>query len=156
MNVGTIIIMILLLIILPSIDVAYGSQQHVVGDSIWSIPPTNDFYSNWSSSYSFRLGDTLYFDFDSGFYDVNLVSRGEFDSCSGAHAVESFVDGPVVFTLSRKGAFYFVCGVSNYCSLGMKVSMVVDDRTAAARSESPSSSPVPSPAGPENPPVTGP
>ncbi|GER54971.1 early nodulin-like protein 1 [Striga asiatica] len=145
MNIGTIT-----LLLLPSIGIAYGSHQHVVGDSIWSIPPTHDFYSNWSTSYSFHVGDTLYFDFDSGFYDVNLVLRGEFDSCSGAHAVRAFVEGPVFFRLSRKGAFYFVCGVSNYCSLGMKVSVVVDDR-----SESPSSSPVPS-FGPGNPPVAGP
>lgn len=35
------------------------AMQHLVGDSIWTIPPTNNFYTNWSSSQVFFPGDTL-------------------------------------------------------------------------------------------------
>ncbi|KAL8518213.1 hypothetical protein ACS0TY_009546 [Phlomoides rotata] len=94
--------------------------QHIVGDSIWSIPPTNDFYTNWSSSYSFQIGDTLYFDFDSGLYNVIQVSRGEFDDCTGNQPYEAAMDGPAILPLSLKGVFYYVCNVSNYCALGLK------------------------------------
>ncbi|KAL8533321.1 hypothetical protein ACS0TY_009639 [Phlomoides rotata] len=100
--------------------------QHIVGDSIWSIPPTNDFYTNWSSSYSFQIGDTLYFDFDSGLYNVIQVSRGEFDDCTGNQPYEAAMDGPAILPLSLKGVFYYVCNVSNYCALGLKVSVIVD------------------------------
>ncbi|GFP88838.1 mavicyanin [Phtheirospermum japonicum] len=121
----------------------YGlQQQHIVGDSIWSIPPTNDFYTNWSSSYSFHIGDTLYFDFDSGLYNVIQVSRGEFDSCSGNQPLNALMDGPAVFPLWRKGVFYFVCNVSDYCWLGLKVSVIVDDEEEEGSRGSPSPSPL--------------
>ncbi|CAL9137836.1 unnamed protein product [Musa acuminata var. zebrina] len=35
------------------------AHQHLVGDSIWSIPPSNEFYSNWASNRSFAVGDDL-------------------------------------------------------------------------------------------------
>ncbi|EYU33143.1 hypothetical protein MIMGU_mgv1a020289mg, partial [Erythranthe guttata] len=91
-------------------------KQHIVGDSIWSIPPTNHFYTNWSSSYSFHTGDSLYFDFDSGLYNVIQVPRGEFDSCIGDQPLDAFMDGPATVRLPRKG-----------CELGVKVSVVVVD-----------------------------
>ncbi|KAI3470662.1 hypothetical protein Pfo_027325 [Paulownia fortunei] len=128
------------LLLLELLGGSYG-LQHIVGDSIWSIPPTNDFYTNWSSSYSFQIGDTLYFDFDSGLYNVIEVSRGEFDSCSRNQAFKAFMEGPAIFPLSRKGVFYFICNVSNYCALGQKVSVIVDQNSMDSRSPSPS--PVP-------------
>jgi hypothetical protein len=33
--------------------------QYSVGDSVWSIPPTPHFYTRWSSSKTFRTGDSL-------------------------------------------------------------------------------------------------
>ncbi|KAL1559463.1 mavicyanin-like [Salvia divinorum] len=100
--------------------------QHRVGDSIWSIPPTNNFYKNWSSSYIFHTGDTLYFDFDSGLYNVLQVSRGEFDMCTGYEPYKTFIDGPATIPLLMKGVFYYVCNVSNYCALGLKLWVIVE------------------------------
>lgn len=38
-----------------------NAAQYLVGgeDYKWSIPLTNDFYTNWSSAHSFVVGDTL-------------------------------------------------------------------------------------------------
>ncbi|XP_051116114.1 mavicyanin-like [Andrographis paniculata] len=119
-----------LLLLLPIIVLLLSASksnclqlQHIVGDSIWTIPAVADFYANWSSSNSdsFHAGDTLYFDFASGLYNVIQVSRGDFDQCSGDQlAFAAFMEGPVVFPLSGEGVMYFVSNVSNYCSLGMK------------------------------------
>ncbi|KAK6137746.1 hypothetical protein DH2020_028498 [Rehmannia glutinosa] len=146
---------ILPLILLLELSSGSYGLQHIVGDSIWSIPPTNDFYTNWSSSNSFHIGDTLYFDFDSGLYDVIQVSRGEFDSCTGNQAFKAFMDGPAIFALSRKGVFYFICNVSNYCDLGQKVSVIVDHQNYSMDSSGPSPSPLPD-FRPQTPPATSP
>ncbi|KAL3637889.1 hypothetical protein CASFOL_018337 [Castilleja foliolosa] len=140
-------ILLVLLQIMVAVYNTYSLQNHIVGDSIWSIPPTYDFYGNWSSSYSFHIGDTLYFDFDSGLYNVIQVSRGEFDSCSGNQPLDALMYGPATFPLSRKGVFYFMCNVSNYCWLGQKVSVIVDEEEEEEEEEksAPLASPSPSP-----------
>ncbi|CAI9773078.1 unnamed protein product [Fraxinus pennsylvanica] len=102
--------------------------QYIVGDSIWSIPLTNNFYSNWSSSYTFRTGDALYFDFDSPFYNVIEVSRGEWESCTANQPYKAFMEGPATVPLMQKGVFYFICNVSNYCALGLKFSVTVEEK----------------------------
>ncbi|KAL2526060.1 Blue copper protein [Abeliophyllum distichum] len=123
-------------VILPLLVVAVvtllGSSfglQYIVGDSIWSIPPTNHFYTNWSSSYTFRTGDTLYFDFDSPFYNLIEVSRGELESCTANQPYKAFMEGPATLPLMQKGVFYFICNVSNYCALGLKVSVTVEQNS---------------------------
>lgn len=54
------------------------------------------------------------------------VSRGAFDDCSGDQPYEAIMDGPAILPLSLKGVFYYICNVSNYCALGLKLSVVVD------------------------------
>lgn len=82
------------------------------------------------------------FDFDSGFYDVIEVSRGEYDSCSTNQPFKAFVDGPAVVDLTEKGVFYFICNISNYCRLGQKVSVIVEEKAVDI---APNLSPSPSP-----------
>ncbi|XP_073051740.1 mavicyanin-like [Primulina eburnea] len=135
------ILLTVALLLLVLMDGSY-SLQHIVGDSIWSIPPTNGFYTNWSSCQSFHIGDKLYFDFDSGLYDVNQVSRGEYDSCSTNQPFKAFVDGPALVDLTEKGVFYFICNISNYCRLGQQVSVIVEEK---AIDMAPNLSPSPSP-----------
>ncbi|KAG5575046.1 hypothetical protein H5410_055180 [Solanum commersonii] len=113
---------VLLIIILHHESYA---MQHLVGDSIWTIPPTNNFYTNWSSSQVFFPGDTLYFEFDPEFYNVMQVSRREYDYCTGNQAYKVFSDGPLNITLIESGVFYYICNILNYCELGQKFSVTV-------------------------------
>ncbi|KAJ8465103.1 hypothetical protein OPV22_027655 [Ensete ventricosum] len=80
------------------------AHQHLVGDSIWSIPPSNEFYSDWASNRSFAVGDDLVFRFELGFYDVVQVSRREFDSCSADNAFRSFLVGPATVSLNEEAS----------------------------------------------------
>ncbi|CAL9080212.1 Plastocyanin-like domain [Musa troglodytarum] len=116
------------------------AHQHLVGDSIWSIPPSNEFYSNWASNRSFAVGDDLVFRFELGFYDVVQVSRREFDSCSADNAFRSFLVGPATVSLNEEGVFYFLCSFGNYCLLGQKLSVTVQ-RLLPPTGASPSSTP---------------
>ncbi|XP_060183588.1 mavicyanin-like [Lycium barbarum] len=122
------------------------ATQHLVGDSIWTIPPTNNFYTNWSSSQVFFPGDTLYFDFDPEFYNVMQVSRREYGYCTANQPYKVFSDGPVNITLMEVGVFYYICSILNYCSLGQKFSVTVLQNSSnnSAPTSSPSPSPLPS------------
>ncbi|WOL15379.1 umecyanin-like [Canna indica] len=96
-------------------------QEHLVGDSIWSIPTSNAFYSNWANNRSFTVGDTLVFRFEMGFYDVVQVSRREFDDCTAGNPFRSFDVGPASVRLNEEAMHYFICSFGNYCLLGMKL-----------------------------------
>ncbi|XP_030450141.1 cucumber peeling cupredoxin-like [Syzygium oleosum] len=103
-----------------TLDVSNG-LQYKVGGSIWSIPPYPTYYSNWSSSHRFFVGDVLLFEFRTGFYNVMQVSRREYEACTADNPFRSFRTGPARVPLIEKGVFYFICSVSCYCSLGQKV-----------------------------------
>ncbi|XP_042521315.1 mavicyanin-like [Macadamia integrifolia] len=123
---------------------ADGLQQRV-GDSIWSIPAYRDFYTNWSSSQSFQIGDTLVFDFQSDFHNVLQVSRIEYEDCTADNPFQSFWYGPATVPLVQVGVYYFICSVGNYCVLGQKVSVTVHPTSPTLPSPPPSPSPPPLP-----------
>ncbi|KAM3282693.1 mavicyanin-like isoform X1 [Capsicum chacoense] len=133
--------LLLLLVILHHQSYAI---EHLVGDSIWTIPPTNNFYTNWSSHQIFFPGDTLYFDFEPEFYNVMQVSRREYGDCTGDNPYKVFSDGPVNITLMEAGVFYYICSILNYCSLGQKFTVTVLQNNRSLPTSSPSSSPLPS------------
>ncbi|XP_010031324.1 cucumber peeling cupredoxin-like [Eucalyptus grandis] len=115
----------LLLILASAILNVSNGLQYKVGGSIWSIPPYPTYYSNWSSSHHFLVGDILVFEFESGFYNVMQVSRREYKACTADNPFRSFHAGPARVPLIEKGMFYFICSVSYYCSLGQKVEVAV-------------------------------
>nr|XP_027072101.1 early nodulin-16-like [Coffea arabica] len=90
-------------IILPSLLIQSFGLEYIVGDSFWSIPTTNDFYTNWSSSHFFQTGDTLCFDFDSGLHNVMEMSRREYESCSVDNPFKVFWDGLASVALMEEG-----------------------------------------------------
>ncbi|KAE8037963.1 hypothetical protein FH972_010512 [Carpinus fangiana] len=142
--------------------------QYQVGSSVWSIPPSPHYYTNWSSSQSFRTGDSLRFGFETGNNDVIQVTRQEYESCTACNPIKVLNNGPAIVPLTERGVFYFISNFSNYCALGLKLSVKVHDcprRSPRTPPPSPSplpappsSSPVPSPRarGGSNPPVPSP
>ncbi|KAK8962757.1 Blue copper protein [Platanthera guangdongensis] len=104
------------------------SHNHVVGGWIWSIPISDDFYTNWSGNQSFFAGDNLIFRFETGMSDVVQVSRREFESCSSDNVFRSFDLGPATVALVEEGILYFICSYGNHCFLGQKVSVQAQRR----------------------------
>nr|XP_016507735.1 PREDICTED: mavicyanin-like [Nicotiana tabacum] len=115
------------------------AMQYIVGDSIWTIPPMNNFYTNWSSSQVFFPGDTLYFDFDPELYNVIQVSRREYGLCTANHPYKVYTDGPANITLMEPGVFYYMCSILNYCALGQKLSVTVLQNYSSNSAPSPNS-----------------
>ncbi|CAN0915097.1 unnamed protein product [Linum grandiflorum] len=107
---------------------AASGFRYTIGDSIWTIPPTSDFYSSWSASHSFYVGDSLVFEFGMELFNVVQVMRNDYESCIGDSPLKVFRSSPAIVELTYKGVFYYICNVSNYCDLGQKVSIVVLQR----------------------------
>uniref|UniRef100_A0A0E0KGV6 Phytocyanin domain-containing protein n=1 Tax=Oryza punctata TaxID=4537 RepID=A0A0E0KGV6_ORYPU len=97
------------------------AADHVVGGSIWSIPPRADLYSAWASNRTFVAGDNLVFRFETGMYNVVQVGRREYDDCTADDPYRDWSTGPAVVRLDSAAVRYFICTVGNYCSLGVKV-----------------------------------
>jgi hypothetical protein len=99
---------------------------------------------------------------------VIQVSRQEYESCTACNPIKVLNIGPAILPLTEKGVYYFISNFSNYCALGLKVSIKVHDcrkRSQPIPSPSPSpllappsSSPALSPRtrGGSNPPVPSP
>uniref|UniRef100_A0A6N2M3T0 Phytocyanin domain-containing protein n=1 Tax=Salix viminalis TaxID=40686 RepID=A0A6N2M3T0_SALVM len=73
---------------------ATSGLKYTVGDSVWSIPPQPDSYTNWSFSHTFYIGDVLVFDFDYEFFNVMQVSRLDYESCAALSPIRIFTRSP--------------------------------------------------------------
>ncbi|KAJ1294381.1 hypothetical protein BS78_01G142200 [Paspalum vaginatum] len=104
------------------------ATDHVVGGSVWCIPPSAGLYSAWAANTTFFVGDHLVFRFEMGFYDVVQVGRREYEECTADDPYNIFRDAPAVVPLDATGARYYVCSVANYCSLGLKFYVTVQPR----------------------------
>ncbi|CAH9141456.1 unnamed protein product, partial [Cuscuta epithymum] len=116
------------MVVLGSV-IQYGGAQkvHVVGDNIcWSIPPSNDAYSNWASLNIFKVGDILEFDFKSGEHNVVEVSRDSFETCTTNIAINTpITNGPARLTLNSTGDHFYICSFETHCKLGQKLAIIV-------------------------------
>ncbi|CAI9273209.1 unnamed protein product [Lactuca saligna] len=116
----------LALIIILLFTASAGGVKHIVGGSVWSIPPSVHFYNNWSTSQTFVPGDVLYFDFESEMYNVHQVLSDEYNHCeSTLSPVNAYEEGPALVTLPYTGEYMFLCSMLNYCSQGMKIMIFV-------------------------------
>ncbi|KAL5568665.1 hypothetical protein UlMin_025240 [Ulmus minor] len=113
--------------IVPMFGCSSSRLRYTVGNTPWTIPPYQDFYTNWSSSHFFKIGDSLVFKFDTGRYNVIQVSGQEYRRCTTFNPFRIINEGPAIIPLTEIGVFYFVCNISTYCNLGQKVDVTVHD-----------------------------
>ncbi|KAG2547168.1 uclacyanin 1-like [Panicum virgatum] len=111
-----------------SLLLAVAAEDHVVGGSAWRIPTSPGLYRAWADNRTVYVGDNLVFRFETGFYDVVQVGRWEFEECAAADPYQLHRTGPAVIPLDHKGVRFYVCTVGNYCSLGVKIYVVVQPR----------------------------
>ncbi|XP_059669094.1 blue copper protein-like [Cornus florida] len=83
------------------------------------------------------------------FTNVMQVSAREYESCTADYAFRTFTSGPATVPLIEKGVFYFVCSVSNYCTLGQKVAITVSKWSPGSAPTSPPSVPFSGSLGPD-------
>ncbi|CAM8980909.1 unnamed protein product [Rhodiola kirilowii] len=121
----------LILLLLTILSGASAATKYRVGDGLWSIPPHPSFYSNWSSSCAFMVGDSLIFEFDSQYYDLIQVSGREHEDCTSSNPFRTFGVSPAVIKFVEEGVFYFTSSIGNYCLLGLRVAVTVQPAESA-------------------------
>ncbi|KAF3631002.1 blue copper protein [Capsicum chacoense] len=95
---------------------------HTVGDSSgWGLSVD---YGTWASGKTFKVGDSLVFNYPSG-HTVDEVSSSDYASCSTSNSLSTDSSGATTIPLKTSGAHYFICGVMGHCSGGMKLSVTV-------------------------------
>nr|XP_043617633.1 blue copper protein-like [Erigeron canadensis] len=98
------------------------AKVYTVGDSAgWSL---NVDYTTWTSDKTFKVGDSLVFNYGSS-HSVDEVSSDDYGSCSAGNTIASYTSGPTTIPLNTTGTHYFICGVIGHCSGGMKLSVPV-------------------------------
>ncbi|GMJ09048.1 blue-copper-binding protein, BLUE COPPER BINDING PROTEIN, SENESCENCE ASSOCIATED GENE 14 [Hibiscus trionum] len=160
------LVMIATLAIVALLQSSLAQRDYVVGDALgWVIPPGPSTYTTWAANKTFRVGDTLVFNFSNGAHDVTKVTRANYDSCNAGNPILMLSNGPANVTLNETGSHYFICGIPGHCALGQKLAINV---SAAGLSPAPQpitppasspmpSAPAPAPQGSPSPsPVSGP
>ncbi|XP_028753904.1 umecyanin-like [Neltuma alba] len=128
-----------------------ATRYNVGGDFGWGIPPNQTFYSDWASSKTFIVGDSLVFNW-TGNQNVADVPMADYNNCSTD--VITFTGSPnrTVFTITLlfPGPRYFICTVDDHCERGQKFSINVrwpfssDAPSPSAQPPISSSAPTPS------------
>ncbi|VFQ64268.1 unnamed protein product [Cuscuta campestris] len=132
-------------------------QTYTVGDySGWIIPrPGEDsLYQTWVANKTFKVGDSLVFNFTTGRHNVAEVSRSSFNSCSTTAAANT--TGPVTIRIRTTGEHYYICTVGPHCSLGQKLAINVSGEAAGPAATPPSAASSPPPPSVAATPVSGP
>ncbi|KAG4938180.1 hypothetical protein GLYMA_16G038500v4 [Glycine max] len=99
------------MVLLSSVAIA---TDFTVGDGTgWTL----DFnYTAWAQAKLFRVGDTLWFNYDKTKHNVVKVNGTEFQECSFTANNEVLSSGKDSIVLKTEGKKWYVCGVGNHCA----------------------------------------
>ncbi|KAK4369258.1 hypothetical protein RND71_013050 [Anisodus tanguticus] len=133
----------------PAPAPASVAQTFIVGDNKgWSVPTGGPVsYQRWANDKSFKVGDTLVFNFVNGAHNVARISKASYDSCNTTSPINTISTGPARITLTNSGEHYYMCTFPGHCSMGQKLAINVTGSAAAPTpsiAATPSGSTVPS------------
>ncbi|XP_043697575.1 umecyanin-like [Telopea speciosissima] len=120
-----------------------GAAQvtHVVGGNVgWTIPASGFSYDTWAANQTFRAGDTLIFNFQTGAHDVAVVSAADYTACTKGNPIGTILNtGPASIKINTTGNHYYICTFGQHCEAKQKLAITVGSSTG-----SPTSAPTPS------------
>ncbi|KAK7330089.1 hypothetical protein VNO77_24275 [Canavalia gladiata] len=143
-NVAILMVVIAAAVLLHSTQAA---EYKVGGDTGWtSFPPGGEsFYSKWAANFTFKVNDTLVFNFESGSHSVAELTKDNYDKCEVNKNIKVHNTGPARISLTSAGEFYFSCTFSGHCSSGQKLSIKVSGTSSPAAVPVPVPAPAPTP-----------
>ncbi|XP_006648512.1 chemocyanin-like [Oryza brachyantha] len=97
--------------------VVHGNEWTVGDDKGWTFG-----VAGWENGKRIRPGDVLVFKYDGKIHNVVEVDRAGYDGCkvTGPSKVRSSGDDRVELA---GGEAFFICGVGDHCSEGMKIAV---------------------------------
>lgn len=105
------------LIVMAVVATMADDVTHVVEERTgWTIPSSSTFYSQWASTQTFTVGDTLV---TNNIHNVIDVPKASHDSCSSTNMIASVLTtSTAIVTITNPGNHYYICGVNGHCNLG--------------------------------------
>ncbi|KAK1263572.1 Blue copper protein [Acorus gramineus] len=103
-----------IVVVLPSVVLA---TEFIVGDEQgWT---TNFDYSKWTTGKTFRVGDSLVFNYSKDNHNVFKVNGVQFKACQvpPANVNNSLTTGHDVVPLKTAGNKWYICGAAGHCNL---------------------------------------
>ncbi|XP_020227482.1 blue copper protein [Cajanus cajan] len=137
----------------PAPGPSTGPATFIVGDATgWTVPSGGAaFYTTWATGKTFKVGDTLVFNYPASAHNVEEVTKEKFESCNSTSPIATYTTPPVRLTLNKSGEHYFICGVPGHCLGGQKLAINVSGSGTATP---PSGTTSPSPSSPSSNPST--
>ncbi|XP_076932768.1 stellacyanin-like [Bidens hawaiensis] len=129
-------VMIGLVVILCLISFGSAKVYKVGGSAGWALSVD---YDTWASDKTFKVGDSLVFNYDSS-HTVDLVSKSDYTTCTIGNSISSYNSGPTTISLNTTGSHYFICGIMGHCGGGMKLKIDVTSDGSPSAAPTPSSS----------------
>ncbi|KAK8642753.1 hypothetical protein V6N13_012086 [Hibiscus sabdariffa] len=127
----------LLLVSLSCMVVPSLAKVYTVGDaSGWT---TGVDYSTWTSGKTFKVGDSLVFNYPTS-HTVDEVSKSDYSTCTVGNAITTDNSGATTVALKKAGTRYFICGVVGHCGNGMKLAVKVESGLAPVPAPAPAPS----------------
>ncbi|XP_058221791.1 blue copper protein 1a-like [Rhododendron vialii] len=111
-----------------------ATQWTVGGSAEWNL---NVSYVEWAAKQTFVVGDSLVFNYKPGTHNVIKVSVPDYVSCTIPVGAVPLTTGDDVIQLQTPGNHSYICGISNHCTLGMRLLIFVSGE--ASPSPAPSS-----------------
>ncbi|KAE8656265.1 Blue copper protein [Hibiscus syriacus] len=131
-SVGMACLLLVSCMVVPSL-----AKVYTVGDaSGWT---TGVDYSTWTSGKTFKVGDSLVFNYPTS-HTVDEVSSSDYSTCTVGNAITTDNSGATTVALKKAGTHYFICGVVGHCGNGMKLAVKVESGSAPAPAPSKSKS----------------
>ncbi|VFQ77143.1 unnamed protein product [Cuscuta campestris] len=121
-----------------SMDKAHAAVHIVGGAAGWTVPSGGASYVAWASNRTFLVGDTLVFNFATGFHDVAKVTKSAYDKCNTTTPNSLLTVAPANIVLNSAGQHYFMCTFSQHCPLGQKLAITVSPTSPSPSIPSPS------------------
>ncbi|XWS14958.1 hypothetical protein CRYUN_Cryun35bG0053000 [Craigia yunnanensis] len=125
-GVGMACLLLVLCMVVPSLATVY-----TVGDtSGWT---TGVDYSAWTNGKTFKVGDSLIFNYPTS-HTVDEVSSSDYSTCTVSNAIATDNSGATTVALKTTGTHYFICGVMGHCGNGMKLAVKVESGSSTSPS----------------------
>ncbi|PWA47604.1 cupredoxin, Blue (type 1) copper protein, binding site [Artemisia annua] len=122
-GIKSMVVMVVMVLASFQLQSTLAQTRHVVGGSLgWTIPPNGAAtYTTWAASQTFRVGDTLLFNFTTNAHNVLEVSQSAYGPCTVANPILTENNGPATINLTRAGNHYYICAFGTHCQAGQKV-----------------------------------
>ncbi|GMI77244.1 hypothetical protein like AT1G72230 [Hibiscus trionum] len=126
--------MVCLLLVLCMVFVPSLATVYTVGDtSGWA---TGVDYSSWTKGKTFKVGDSLVFNYPTS-HTVDEVSSSDYNTCTVGNSITTDNTGATTVALKTAGTHYFICGVFGHCGNGMKLAVKVESGSPSSSTDKP-------------------